>query len=110
MNITITTTQGSILWTKDKVCKEDITVVPQLETITATENNKTYTPSTGKCGIESVTVQIPESAGIEAIDTDAGMAKVLSAGKDNIGKYYLFTGDNSTTYVRGDIYQVEEVS
>lgn len=108
MYIEITTTQGSILWTKDKVCKEDITVIPQLETITATENNKTYTPTTGKCGIESIKVQIPETAGVEAIDTDAGMAAVLSAG--NVGKYYLFTGDGSTTYVKGDIYQVEEVS
>lgn len=59
-------------------------------------------------GFEDFATDIDSIAGsgtpIE-IDTDAGMAEVLTA--SNVGKAYLFTGTTGT-YTNGDVYVVEE--
>lgn len=68
--------------------------------------NGTYTAEEGKA-YTPVTANIPQAEPIE-VSTAGGMAALLVA--ENVGKAFVYTGETTTDYIKGDVYLVEEGS
>lgn len=60
MDIFINDKNGVTLKTQSKYCPEDVSVKPTLQTKTATANGDIF-PDDGYCGLEKVTVNVPET-------------------------------------------------